>query len=252
MADVRVGRCMSTVNDTNHWPRSNRTAADITRAVPASTLSTSPEASSWSLTRPSRGRTACLVSHRIAPVVNRTDNLPRCLDLNRGNPTGAPLRFPDRESPQFFWRPCQPVKAGIERLFGALAPPRRNLTLGRVPLFAQRVQRPRHSRGQGFYGYAVGGFGFPLPHDRLDVGQAPVVRDPGRAAVRRQVGHLRRGRVEREPVRQQGHGTSCPIAATPRAARFAAARRPYSRAHSDVRICAWSRTRSSSTCVGST
>jgi hypothetical protein len=38
----------------------------------------------------------------------------------------------------------------------------------------------------------------------------------------------------------------------PHVPRLAAARRPYRRAHSDVKICAWSRTRSSSTCAGST
>jgi hypothetical protein len=54
---------------------------------------------------PSRGRTACLVSQPVAPVVNRTEPPLRCLDLNRANPTGAPLRLPVRESPQFFWRP---------------------------------------------------------------------------------------------------------------------------------------------------
>ncbi len=84
-------------------PFKPRTVADNTRAVPTSTLPTSRLASSCSLIRPNRGRTACLVSQRIAPVVNRTDKRLRCLDLNRGNPTGAPLRFPLRESPQFFW-----------------------------------------------------------------------------------------------------------------------------------------------------
>ena len=66
------------------------------------------------------------------------------------------------------------------------------------------------------------------------MGQAPVVPDPGRATARRHVGHLRRSRVEREPVRQQARGTSCSIAATPRATRFAAAPRPYSRTHNDL------------------
>lgn len=28
------------------------------------------------------------------PVVNRTDGVERCLDLNRGKPTGRPLRLP--------------------------------------------------------------------------------------------------------------------------------------------------------------
>jgi hypothetical protein len=57
-----------------------------------------------------RGSTACLVSQRIAPVVNRTEPLLRCFDLNRANPTGAPLRFPLRESPQFFKDRANPVQ----------------------------------------------------------------------------------------------------------------------------------------------
>jgi hypothetical protein len=66
---------------------------------------------------PSRGRKTCLVSARIAPVVTRTEGLARCLDVNwGGNPTGAPLRLSDRESPPFFRRPRQPIQTGIGSL----------------------------------------------------------------------------------------------------------------------------------------
>src|ERR1035437_8676320 len=172
--------------------------------------------------------------------------------LEPGEPDRCALTFPAAGVAPVLQCPRQPVKAGVESLLRALTPPRRNLTLGRVPLLTQRVQRPRHSRRQVLPADAVGGFGFPLTHDRLDVGQPPVVGDSGRTTVGRHVAFLRRGRVEREPVRQQGHGTSCSIAAAARAARFAPSRRPYRRAHSDVRISAWSRTKSSSTSAGST
>ena len=92
-----AGRVMScsTVNATNQRPRSNRTVADRTRASPRL-------ARSWSLTRPILGRIACVGSQRIAPVVNRTDGRAFRRDLNLGNPTGLPFRFPFLESAQFF------------------------------------------------------------------------------------------------------------------------------------------------------
>ena len=34
-------------------------------------------------------------------MVNRTERAERCRDLNRGNPTAAPARSPDRDAPQF-------------------------------------------------------------------------------------------------------------------------------------------------------
>ncbi|SNQ49983.1 Uncharacterised protein (modular protein) [Frankia canadensis] len=69
-----------------------------------------------------------------------------------------------------------------------------------------------------------------------------------------QPGKLGVVRVKREPVRlhRLHTGPSFVASTTARAARFAAARRPYSRAHIDVRISVMSRTRSSSTSAGST
>ena len=46
-AGVSTGRYTWMVNDTNQRPRSNPAAADITSAVPASTVPTSPAAPSW-------------------------------------------------------------------------------------------------------------------------------------------------------------------------------------------------------------
>src|ERR1019366_6599506 len=144
------------------------------------------------------------------------------------------------------------VEAGVERFLGALGPPRGVLVLGRVPILAQRVQRPRNRRGEVVSGDAVGLLRFPLPEVRLHAGECPVERHPRRPGMGSQRALLRRGRVHRQPVGEDRHcGSSCPSAATARAARFAAARRPYSRAHRDVRISVTSRTRSSSTSDGS-
>jgi hypothetical protein len=117
LGQSRRGPLCVDVNDTNQRPGSKRTAADITRASPASTRLTSPDASSCPLILPSRGRTACLVSQRIAPVVNRTEPLLRCLDLNLGNPAGAPLRLPVRESPQFFNDRANPSRPELNASF---------------------------------------------------------------------------------------------------------------------------------------
>ena len=53
--------------------------------------------------RPIRGKTTCVASStRIAPVVNRHDSRAWRRDLNRGNPTLAPRRFPDLLSDHCF------------------------------------------------------------------------------------------------------------------------------------------------------
>ena len=103
-AGVRSDRSTSTVNATCQRPPSRRTVADMIRAVPTSRRRASLRADSCSFNRPNRGSTTYLRSDstRIAPVVNRTDAVLRRRDLNRGNPTGRPARFPDRESAQFF------------------------------------------------------------------------------------------------------------------------------------------------------
>ena len=85
--------------------------------------------------RPIRGNTTWWrsASTRIAPVVNRTDRVERCLDLNRGKPTAAPARSPLRD--------CRPVLQGAgqhrpARVVGLLAvglPPRRHRALALIP-----------------------------------------------------------------------------------------------------------------------
>ncbi|MFC7760505.1 hypothetical protein ACFQY4_22595 [Catellatospora bangladeshensis] len=57
-------------------------------------------------------------STRIVPVVNRTDGVTRRRDRNRGNPTRAPARRPDRDAdqlPSARAKPSSPVlKASFE------------------------------------------------------------------------------------------------------------------------------------------
>src|SRR6185437_4635360 len=86
----------------------------------------------------------------------------------------------------------------------------------------------------------------------LALRQPPVPGEPGRARVRVQRPLLGGAGVKSETVRLDHlHGESPVIAATARAARSAAARCPYRRAHRDVRISVTSRIRSSSTSDGS-
>jgi len=108
-------------------------------------------------------------------------------------------------------RPRQLVKPGIERLLGALAPPRGDLVLGGVPVPPQRVQRPRQRGRQIVPGDAVGLLRFPLAEVRLHPGQTPVERRPRRPGMGPQRARLRRGGVQREPIgddRHPGHSTA--------------------------------------------
>ena len=130
----------------------------------------------------------------------------------------------------------------VERLLvdalGVLAPPGQGQVglLGRIPHLVQVDAGVPRALGS-----------VPLP----DLRQAPVPCEPVRARVGAQGTLLRRGGIKSEPVRlDDGHRTGAPVAAaTARRARFAAARRPYSRADGEVRISVTSRTRSSSTPV---
>lgn len=96
---VPTARCTSTWNEHIQRPRTRVTVADRIRAVPASIRRASLRVDSCALIRPSRGSVMWWrsASTRIVPVVNRTDLPARCLDLNRGNPTGAPARSPRRD-----------------------------------------------------------------------------------------------------------------------------------------------------------
>jgi hypothetical protein len=71
--------------------------------VPLSRRRASLRVDSWVPMRPSRGRVRWWrsASTRIAPVVNRTERIERCLHLNRGNPILAPARPPARDELQF-------------------------------------------------------------------------------------------------------------------------------------------------------
>src|SRR5207248_6537646 len=102
---------------------------------------------------------------------------------------------------------------------------------------------------------AVGPFGRPLIHDGFDPGQRPVIGDAGSPGMREHRTFLHRCEVEGVPVRLDGlHPGPAGLvtASTARRAQFTPARRPYSRAHNNVRISVTSRTRSSSTSAGST
>src|SRR3979409_1417924 len=86
--------------------------------------------------------------------------------------------------------------------------------------------------------------------------ERPVEREPGRPRVTFQITGLRGARVGREPVRLHHRGSTHPrslsvATATAFAARRDAERRPYRRAHNEVRTSVTSRTKSSLLSVAS-
>ena len=203
-AGVRSARSTSQVNATYQRPPSRRTVADMIRAVPASTRRASLRADSCSFNRPSRGSTTCIRSGstRIAPVVNRTDRRRAAAGLEPGEPDRPAGALAAPGVRPVLQRPRQGVQAGVERLLGALGPPRRHRRPWRRSTPCAARQATSDSDGvSSSSGHAVGALGGPLAHVRLDPRQCPVVRDPRRPGMREHGALLRRGQVQGEPVR---------------------------------------------------
>lgn len=99
-----MDRAISTVNDTKHRSRSDRTVADRIRALPAASFRSSLRVDSCVLITPRRGRATCprSGSRRMVPVVNLTEAPALCFVSNLGKPMLRPARLPRREASQFF------------------------------------------------------------------------------------------------------------------------------------------------------
>src|ERR1017187_10332375 len=189
-------------------------------------------------TQPGQGHSAPRAAHRPSGKPARVPALPALLEPGEPQPPALPLPCPGRgEIPQ---RPVQIPERLLIGALGILTPPRqrRISLLLRIPQFVQAGARIP-----------------PALHfvALLALRQAPVPREPRRPRMRPQGTLLRHRRIQGKPVSLiHLHGASPVATATARFTRSAAALRPYSRAHKDVRISVTSRTRPPSTSDGST